>query len=286
MKNFSIVIPIYKIELENNFDYFIQLINSISRNCINVNIKKKLNEIVIVNDQVEKELKDIIENIFEKENLLKKLKYIQNAQNYGQAKSRNIGFLHTTGEYIHFIDQDDFIDENFYTNLIDQSEAILVGSPHLFLNSKQLEINYINNRYIRKLSNTKKISDLWLLLISNFAVSPGQYLISRKEFLRISGFPVLTNKGSDDYCLLFKLASIEASIKYCDKAVFFYRLHEMQNRNSSNLKKSVIEFFKQPNAIRLTRKLLFVKFIRKNIVLWRITSKIIYSFYFHKVKTK
>lgn len=286
MKDFSIVIPIYKIEHENNFEYFSFLIDSIFKNCLNDTIKSKLNEIIIVNDQIEKSYKKNIENLFKKKNLLEKLKFIQNQSNQGQALSRNIGFSHTTGEYVHFIDQDDFIDENFYANLLNQTQDILLASPHLFLNSKQKEIPYINKNYIKKLNNAKTMNELWLLLISNFAVSPGQYLIRRNIFTEISGFPVLVNRGADDYGLLYKLATINASVRYCNKAVFFYRLHEMQNRNSSDLNNSTIEFFKQPNKLSPTYKLLFVKFLRSNILLLRISSKVLSFFYFHKVSSK
>lgn len=38
--------------------------------------------------------------------------------NQGQSVARNIGLQHATGEYISFVDADDYIDENYYTYLI------------------------------------------------------------------------------------------------------------------------------------------------------------------------
>jgi glycosyltransferase involved in cell wall biosynthesis len=281
MRSISIVIPIYKVDCDENFKHFVYLIESIAKNFVDDSRSiTKLNEIVIVNDQIGTSFAVIITNLFNTLNLSEKLIYVNNPNNYGQAKSRNIGFLHTTGEYVHFIDQDDFIDENFYSGFKNQDEDVLIGSPHLFLNSKQSEIAYINKNYIKKLSNSKKISDLWVLLISNFAASPGQYLIKRSTFDLINGFPVLKIRGADDYGLLFRLACINASMKYNNGALFYYRIHGMQNRGTSDLEKSVIEFFAQPIKYNLRLRLKLVRYIRCRVLFWKILSKLIYSIYY------
>ncbi|HUX95578.1 MAG TPA: glycosyltransferase family 2 protein [Bacteroidales bacterium] len=286
MKSFSIVIPVFNIEFENNTEYFRVLISSISRNCRNITVKDKLNEIVIVDDNGDSNLKEAFDVIFTQENLREKLIYIQNAKNEGQAQSRNIGCTFASGEYIHFIDQDDYISDDFYSLIINHLDDIVIGRPHLYLDRLGYEIPYTKATYRKKLKQTEKLRKLWVLLISNFAVSPGQYLIKRSVFNLADGFPVLKSRGSDDYGLLFKLAAKNVNMRYIDNAAFFYRIHSAQNRNNSQLKNSVIEFFNGRSFNNLSLSLLIVKFIRYRTILWKIVSKIVFWYYFENFKSK
>jgi glycosyltransferase involved in cell wall biosynthesis len=286
MHDFSIVIPVYKLEFANNTEHFISLISSISRNCRNETVKDKVKEIVVVDDNGNSDLKAAIDNIFIQEDLKEKLVYVHNDKNVGQAKSRNIGFTYASGEYIHFIDQDDFISDDFYFCLIDNYADIIIGSPHLYINKLGYEIPYTRSAFNKKLKKTEKLGELWILLISNFAVSPGQYLIKGSVFNKVKGFPVLETRGSDDYCLLFKLAIENVSTKYVENAAFFYRIHDMQNRNSSQLKNSLIEFLNGQSFEKMPFYLRIVKFIRTRIFLWKVTSKIVFWYYFEDFKSK
>ena len=93
----SIIIPIYNSEKTLN-----RLINSV------VNQSYKNLEIILINDgSIDNSLKII--NSFEKKD--KRIKVI-NQKNQGVSKSRNKGLEVATGEYILFLDSDDYIDKD------------------------------------------------------------------------------------------------------------------------------------------------------------------------------
>ena len=45
----------------------------------------------------------------------------------GQAFSRNLGLEHTTTDFIHFIDQDDLLDNSFYKYIIETSDCMIAN---------------------------------------------------------------------------------------------------------------------------------------------------------------
>src|SRR5574344_1384872 len=71
-------------------------------------------EIIVVEDGSTDKTKEIIKS-FEKN---KKITIIYNDGNKGLSYSRNVGLRGATGEYIGFIDADDYIDNDFYEELM------------------------------------------------------------------------------------------------------------------------------------------------------------------------
>ncbi len=96
MKKISIIVPVYNTE-----KYLSKCLDSIlSQNMKNI-------EIILINDNS----KDSSEKIlleYQRKNK-DKIKVINNKENFGAGKSRNIGLNIAEGEYISFIDSDDYI---------------------------------------------------------------------------------------------------------------------------------------------------------------------------------
>lgn len=108
MKLVSIIIPVYNTE-----KYLRKCLDSV------VNQTYKNIEIILVNDGSTDESENICK---EYENNYKNIKYIKK-ENGGLSSSRNYGVKQATGEYICFIDSDDYIDENLIDNLKKYMEA-------------------------------------------------------------------------------------------------------------------------------------------------------------------
>lgn len=105
MKKVSVIVPVYNVE-----DYVEKCIDSI------LNQTYKNIELIIIDD-------NSTDSSYEK--ILKyndKAKIYQNKQNKGLSYTRNLGISKVTGDYVSFIDSDDFIPSDFYEVLVNNIE--------------------------------------------------------------------------------------------------------------------------------------------------------------------
>ena len=102
MKKVSIIIPVYNVE-----KYLQKCLNSVE------NQKFKNIETIVVNDGSEDRSEEIIKKYQEKYDNIKYLK----KENGGLSDARNFGIKYATGDYICFLDADDYIDENLFSSL-------------------------------------------------------------------------------------------------------------------------------------------------------------------------
>lgn len=72
-------------------------------------------ELIIINDGSTDNSLNVIKKYFND----KRVKFIDNQINKGLSYSRNIGLKEASGNYVGFIDSDDFIDSNYYESLMD-----------------------------------------------------------------------------------------------------------------------------------------------------------------------
>ncbi|MGL5357206.1 MAG: glycosyltransferase [Cetobacterium sp.] len=115
MKKVSVIVPVYNVE-----KYLDKCLKSI------VNQTLKDIEIIIVNDGTKDNSEEIILKYEKKD---KRIKYYKK-ENGGLSDARNYGLEKSTGEYISFIDSDDFIDsdmlEKMYNNAKENESDIIV----------------------------------------------------------------------------------------------------------------------------------------------------------------
>lgn len=102
-KKISVIIPIYNCE-----KYLKRLLDSI------INQNEKSLEIILINDGSTDNSLDILKN-YEKK--YKNIKVI-NKKNGGVSKSRNDGLNIATGKYICFLDADDYIDKDYFKEIL------------------------------------------------------------------------------------------------------------------------------------------------------------------------
>ena len=102
MAKVSVIVPIY-----NNEKYLKECLDSICNQTL-TDI-----EIICVNDGSEDNSLKIIEEYKQKDNRI----ILINQDNLGVSAARNNGIKIATGEYIGFVDSDDYIDNDFYEKL-------------------------------------------------------------------------------------------------------------------------------------------------------------------------
>ena len=126
----SVIIPVYNLE-----KYIIKCLDSI--------IKQKLYEIeiIIVNDGSTDNSLQIIQNFTQNDIRI----LILSQDNRGLSETRNTGFKYSKGEYIYFIDGDDYLDENclfdLYNEAINNNLDIIYFDADSFLDEIREEAN-------------------------------------------------------------------------------------------------------------------------------------------------
>lgn len=133
----SIIIPVYNVEL-----YICECLESV----INQTYKKL--EIIIIDDGSTDKSAEICKNYLKKDNRIRLI----SQKNSGVSAARNLGIEFANGEYITFIDSDDYIDVNYikcmYENIKKNKCDIVVCGLQDF---------EYNNKFTKKSKKFKKI---------------------------------------------------------------------------------------------------------------------------------
>ena len=104
----SIIIPLYNTE---------RYIERCLLSCVEQNIEEQDYEIIVVNDGSTDQSVEVVKRLVE---VYKNIR-IYSKENGGQSSARNWGLEHANGEYIWFIDSDDWIVPNVIGNLLDNA---------------------------------------------------------------------------------------------------------------------------------------------------------------------
>ena len=109
MKKVSIIVPVYNVEI-----YL--------ENCINSLIRQSYEniEIILINDGSTDKSLDICNSYKSKDNRI----FVLSQPNSGVSYARNLGLKSATGEYILFVDSDDFVNENFVQKMVESMENV------------------------------------------------------------------------------------------------------------------------------------------------------------------
>ena len=220
----SVIIPIYNVE-----NYIIQCLMSISKQ------KLKEIEIICVNDGSIDNSLSILQKYAENDNRIMIISQI----NRGLSEARNVGFKYSNGEYIYFIDGDDYLDENglfeLYNKAKENNLDIVYFDADCFFDktygaNKELKENLelYKNYYIRKHNYNKilKGTEMFLKMVKNkeYRSSACLQLIKKNYYLErgLSFYPGILYEDN-----LFSLITILFANKtsHINKPFYKRRLH-------------------------------------------------------------
>lgn len=200
-----------------------------------------------VKDEINLEYIVIIDSMDDRDKIFKKLKneykdkiiLLKNQENLGVAKSRNKAIKLATGDYVIFLDQDDNLDENYFTyiknNIEADSKVILVnGYICNKVNGKKAPLYYVRPKLRRK-----------TFLRANKISTPGQVVFS-KSIINNNFFTGCSEefKGADDWAAYINMFLNNPNLKidYISKKLFYYNLHgNNYSNNWKELNSSAIE---------------------------------------------
>lgn len=216
----SVIVPIYKVE-----QYLRQCLDSI------VNQTYKNLEIILVDDGSPDNCGAICEEYAARD---ERIVYIDQT-NQGVSVARNNGLRHATGEWVSFVDGDDWVTTDMISTLLDVADEsdIVVGDFFLVNADRITQSSFFQKNTDRDL----RMTQLYLIgnalgcraygagTFSNIGVPWGK--IYRKEFLLRTDakFPVGIRRMQDT---LFNIGVFLENPKtsFSDRSIYYYRLTE------------------------------------------------------------
>lgn len=219
----SVIIPVYNVE-----KYLDQCLSSVIEQSFN-NI-----EILCINDCSTDSSLKILEKFSAKD---PRIKIINNQQNLKAGLSRNIGIKEAKGEYIHFLDSDDWLEDNAYKKLAE----CINRNPNIDV----IRFRYIQHNLPRKTSEEEvfpnrvclnKITNIYKepCCVQNWATNPWCKLHNTK-------FIQNNNLFFNDYCCMedtqqaLKVILKANEVYFLDDVLINYRLNREDSIMSKHL---------------------------------------------------
>ncbi|MBI6069578.1 glycosyltransferase [Clostridium perfringens] len=250
-KKISFIVPVYNVE-----QYLKQCIESI----INQNIEPK--EIILVNDGSTDNSKLICEEYSKK---FKNIKVI-NKKNGGLSSARNEGIKNATGEYLFFVDSDDFLIGDYISSIYNEckkNDLDIIRCIYCRYNNEKGEIIEKNEK--RKLYYDKVLSGIEFLKeeIKNNTYEVVAWLgLFKREYLMKNNIKFTENVTHEDHEFFLKclLSEKNNNIMKKDLIIYGYRIREgsitktPRIDNITDILKNIYSMKKFVNELNLREK--------------------------------
>lgn len=216
MPKVSIVVPIYNVE-----KYLHECVDSI------INQTLKDIEIILVDDESSDSSGKICDEYAKCDSRIT----VIHQKNKWLGGARNSGIKIAKGEYIAFIDADDFIAENFCELLYDfaiknKCEIVFHNSVLVDDNKNFLGESNTSDLFNGKVFSRKEVEDIiYPTIIKSHYANFNSALFSRK--IAEKGFLFDEDiRYAEDYEAALRVYKIAESVGYCGDAVYFYRQND------------------------------------------------------------
>lgn len=221
MTKVSVIVPVWNVE-----NYL--------KKCLESLVKQTFNdfEIVVINDGSPDNSQDIIDEY--KTTYPELIKpFIK--QNGGLASARNFGIKHSQGEYIMFVDSDDWVDttivEKLYNCAINTNSDIVVCGAYGVYDEKNKDLETFKNY------NTD--------ISKNYIINcPGAcwQLIKRKIMINNNLF-FLENHFYEDIAIIPSFSLFSKNITYLNEKLYYYFIRSGSIMNQQKYSKSLEDIF-------------------------------------------
>lgn len=214
----SIIVPVYGVE-----KYIDKCLNSLVKQSL------KEIEIIVVNDGTKDNSQKIIDKYVKK--YPDKIKsYIK--ENGGQGSARNYGLKKTTGEYIGYVDSDDFIEKDMYKKLYnkakeDNYDIVVCGNYNVSEDYKTKNIDTFINNYNTDLEN---------IFFGKMAVWNKIY---KRDILIKNKLEFKEKVWYEDLAFTLKAIMNSNTFAFIDEPLYDYLIREGSTMNNSNVKRNL-----------------------------------------------
>jgi len=215
----SIIIAAYNVE---------KYIEKCVYSCVHQNILKSDYEIIVINDGSSDTTRDKVNKLtFE----IKNLKVVHQ-ENSGLGACRNTGLKHSEGQYVWFIDGDDYLEENILQDVVNEIEKNKLDS--LVLDYATVDQQYdIIGAYLNKVVGVKNVVSGSEFYKNNYTNSyTWLFVFNRKLFLNYE-VEFKENINMQDSEILPKLLINTQRLALLNKVCYYYIQQADSYTNSS-----------------------------------------------------
>ncbi|MBR6690047.1 MAG: glycosyltransferase family 2 protein [Bacilli bacterium] len=263
---FSIIIPIYNAE-----KYIEKCLNSVFNQTYNNY------ELILINDGSKDNSESIIKKIIKKnKNIL-----FFSQENKGQSVARNVGLEHATGDYIIFLDSDDYLD----LNLLEVLNEHLKNNSNIDVLRFQSNIvdengNIINKIKFHEFDNVSGEESFNYFVEEDMFDTPCFYTYKR-SFWKENKFKFSEGKVHEDFGLIPRVILLSNKVS----SVSFFGYNYVQNPNSTT------HIYDRNKVLKRVYDLLYhydelYKFIIDNKTISKNTKKLFISFLANSIISK
>lgn len=214
----SIIVPVYGVE-----KYIDKCLNSL--------VKQSLKEIevIVVNDGTKDNSQKIIDKYVKK--YPDKIKsYIK--ENGGQGSARNYGLKKTTGEYIGYVDSDDFVEKDMYKKLYNKAkennyDIVVCGNYNVSEDYQNKNIDAFINNYNTDLEN---------IFFGKMAVWNKIY---KRDILIKNKLEFKEKVWYEDLAFTLKAIMNSNTFAFIDEPLYDYLIREGSTMNNSNVQRNL-----------------------------------------------
>lgn len=207
----SVIVPLFK-----GNRYVKSIINQIEA-CM---LREKISiEIIFVNDDPKEKIDEIHSNVCE-------IRYYGNKKNLGIHASRVSGLKKAVGEYILFLDQDDYICPDYFYSQMNNIGDADMSVCKLINGNRQ---HYTDSFKFEEVICKEFMFNSWCSI-----VSPGQVLIRKCSIPSLWKDNILKVNGADDYFLWLSMLGTGKNVVLNDRILFEHRLTGLNTSLNTN----------------------------------------------------
>lgn len=217
----SVIVPVYRVE-----KYLEKCINSI------IDQTYKNIEIILIDDGSDDKCPDICDKYKKNDkriNVIHKL-------NGGVSSARNIGLENARGEYIIFVDSDDYVEKNMievlYKNMIETNADISIGNFRYIYDDKIVD-NYFP-KYSNIVCDDSKYEYLYDEYYNIVSIIPWGKMYKKSIFKNIK-YPL--GMVEEDEAVIFDLFKKAKKISFIDEKIYNYVQREDSIMHNFSLKR-------------------------------------------------
>lgn len=236
----SIVIPVYKVE-----KYIDQCLNRI----FSQNVLEDIYEVIVVNDGTPDNSMEIVREYTHHTNLI-----VLNQNNQGLSMARNNGLKLCKGEYVWFVDSDDWLLPNSLSEVIDNIKKY----PYINVFSSVLLCYYESTgKQIVEYNPEKGLISGCDYIKRKYRQGAVQRFIFKKSFLDEKGLKFYPGLLHEDSLFGFQMLYLAGDVFILNHMIYAYRLRE-----SGSIMSSIS--IKSPNDLVKIHKML-ISFMNDNV---------------------